>query len=183
MDLDVARAVDAGASLLGLSTEVFADADILSEDAERFLQNGDIILIGSPRGNRVTEWVFDTHGHRLQSRNSIYARFEPGHERTLIVGSRDEEHEFKSIDSAKYLGESDNFEYALLARYRNPWAPGKHLWTMAGLWGLGTQALADYLNSGGYRDLPWDTEGEAMSVLRIRYAAGNAKEESTPIRV
>jgi hypothetical protein len=177
MDLGVARAIDTGASLLGMTTEVFADADVLSEGPESFLQR-DVVLIGSPRGNKVTEYVFDTHGFRLQSKNAVYARFEPGVERALIVGCGEEERIFKSIDSAKYHGQEDNFEYALLARYRNPWAAGKYLWVMAGLWGLGTQALADFFNSGGYRDLPWEAEGEALTVLRVRYAENNAGKGS-----
>ncbi len=175
MDLDVARALEGGASLLGLKTEIFADADVVNDNPEVFLQS-DVVMIGSPRGNKLSAFVFDINGQRLQSKNSIYVKFEAGHERTLTVGCRDDERTYSSIDSSTYRGEGDNVEYAVIARYRNPWAQGHYLWLMAGLWGLGTQALADYFKSGGYRSLPWESEGEAVSVLRIRYAQGNVSK-------
>lgn len=174
MDLQVARALDAALSLTAVSSEVHADADIIADNPDEFLRR-DCILVGSPRGNKVSEFVFDNHRGRMASLNDISVEFVPGEVRALVVRYRDEEQRFEARDSGNNQLEGDQSEYAVIARFVNPWRPDTKLWLMAGLWGLGTQAISEFISQGQYRNLPWQTEGSACSILEIRY---NREDES-----
>ena len=168
MDLQVARSLDLALGLIGVSSEVHADADVMHGDYESFLRQ-DCILVGSPRGNKLSEFVFDRSGEKIGAVNDIKVRFLPGEERSLIVDYRGEKRIFRARDSGTTQTEGSQAEYAVIARFVNPWRTETNLWLMAGLWGLGTQAISEFISEGQYRKLPWDSLGTACSVLKILY--------------
>jgi hypothetical protein len=175
MDFQVGTSVDRAMSLLGVPTGICADIDVIDDDPERFMSR-DVALVGSPRGNKMSEFVFDAQGHMLRERSGITVEFVKGDERQLILGDAHGRYVFSGTDPAQCDDDDEHYEYAVIARYRNPWAPLKSLWLMAGLWGLGTQALADLFVAGGYRKIPWPTDGDVASVLRITYTRTEVKQ-------
>lgn len=168
MDFQVARSLDQALSLLGVPTEIYADADVLATNPDAFLA-ADIVLVGSPRGNTVSEYVFDTCADKVSSSSPLTINFVPGETRQLLVSDGTHTETFTGTDPARFEDEEVHTEYAVIARYSNPWAPRCNLWLIAGLWGLGTQALANLFASGGYRDLDWPADGNALSVLAIQF--------------
>lgn len=169
MDFQVARSLDQAMSLLGVPTEIYADADVLTPSADTFLAD-DVVLVGSPRGNRVSAYVFDTCAEKMRAASPLSITFVPGATRQIVVTDGVSSETFSGADPAEWNDDEIHTEYAVLARYRNPWSPRRNLWLLAGLWGLGTQALANLFASGGYRDFDWPSEGDVVSVLAVDYS-------------
>lgn len=167
MDFNVARSLEQALSLLGATSEIYADADVIRGDPDAFLRQN-LILVGSPRGNKLSEYVFETKAQIFQDRD-VSVTFEAGETRALLVGKGEQVERFEGRDPAKSSDPGQHVEYAVVARYANPWNARTNLWLMAGLWGLGTQALADVIATGRFRELDWPPDGDAAVVLRIPY--------------
>jgi len=167
MDLQVAHALEEALALIGVGAVVQPDKKAVMR-ADEFLAQ-DVILVGSPRGNELTKYVFSCAAQDLArgEASPITSQFFPGEVRVLVdhaVGISVE-----AADPACSGEGEDHHEYALIARYRNPWAEGRHLFVLAGLWGLGTAVIGDFIkDTPNFRRLPWDGN-ETVAVLDIQF--------------
>lgn len=178
MDLAVATALDDALSRLRIDARILTDAEAL-RTRETLLQD-DVILVGSPKGNRMTALVLEKSGASSSSLASLVQFDQDDHARSLRIG-QSPGRKFSSSDPLRAAGGAGGREYAVTARFRNPLQPEFRVWLMAGLWGLGTQALAQFIQSGGYRDLEWDSLSDAASVVQVDYVIqGSAVEGQRP---
>lgn len=170
MDLHVAMAIDRALASLGQSSAIYADKSLLS-DAESLLADN-LILVGSTSGNALTRLVFERAQQGPGGENNpITPRFESsGDGRVLTDDVLD--FSYKSPNPALRLEKPRRRaakEYALITRCPNPWAPDKWIFVFAGLWGLGTHAVGEFLHDfDNYQLLP-STGDRTVAVLEVSY--------------
>ncbi|MFD9094228.1 SIR2 family protein [Streptomyces collinus] len=165
-DIRVAQEVEKALQAMGCEPELVPS--VLAEARfDEYLQQN-LVLICSPLGNSFTARVFD----RLEERTTnICIRFrrmedDRGYLEDIKTGLR-------------YVpdrpGDADpqhiQYDYSVIARYRNPWADDKYLFIMAGLNAIGTHAVSRFLsNLMNYRKLP-RSQDDSVLLLRVSYRA------------
>jgi hypothetical protein len=141
-DVHVARAIEDALAKVGCATDLIADVEAL-ENADDILRNN-VVLVCSPFGNAFTKWVFDRAaachspmiGQRFDQSGRVRTLADPGSAR-----------EFASTDPAYHPNDgTPGTEYGLIARYNNPWTPGRYIFVFAGLFAMGTHAIGDFLS-------------------------------------
>lgn len=169
MDLHVAMAVDRALASLGQASAIYADKSVIA-DAEALLADN-LILVGSPSGNALTRLVYERAQRDGISGSSITSRFDSaGDDRVLV----DDALGFSYISPNPLLRLEKSHrraanEHALIACWPNPWAVGKWIYMFAGLWGLGTHAVGDFLHDlNNYQELP-SSGDRTVAVLEVSY--------------
>ncbi len=156
MDLHAAVAIDRALGVLGQSSAIYADKSAVA-DAEHFLAN-DLILIGSTSGNAFTRLVFERAHDDFQHSCQLSPRFESSDGDRILVDTV-MNFSYSSPDPLLRQGKVHRRsarEHALIARFPNPWVPGKWIFVFAGLWGMGTHVVGDFLHDlDNYQRLPW----------------------------
>jgi hypothetical protein len=164
-DLLVASQADNVLRQLGCSGRRIADHLALREFDD--LIRGDVILVCSPFGNAFTQRVYE-QGPARSDDNFSRVKFEQlGDMRAISVidGPR-----FEAANPVGADGNVTQQEHALLARYPNPWSPGRSIFVLAGLHAIGTHAVGGFLASNdNFRDLPNDN-GRLEAILTIEFS-------------
>jgi len=162
-DIDLAHQISADMQKLSVTPEIVSDVRALG-DPEQFLSDH-LILICSPLGNKFTKHVFEKAS---QKNSAIRQRFiSMGGKRRAIVANGIE---YPSDDPSE-SGVKERIEHALIARYLNPWAPGKYIYVFAGVQALGTVATRRYLSqSAAYSQLAENADdGDIVAILPVKY--------------
>jgi hypothetical protein len=157
-DIHVANQIKDDLQTLGVTAEVLADEYALKRPDSLLCDN--VVLVCSPFGNRFTKYVFERAG-KVES--AIRQRFdESGDQRFLETADG---RRFMSDDPMTHRA-GERIEHGLIARYRNPWAPGKYIFVFAGLQALGTQAISEFIQQPhGYRQLNEKGNAEDLVVI------------------
>ena len=162
-DLYVAQQIERALGLIGCRANIMADHHALARYDECLRKN--LVLICSPFGNAFTKRIFDDIA--LIPTN-ISARWETCGNKRYIKDLKSG-HTYGADDPLQAHGEPQT-EYALIARYRNPWALGKKIFLFAGVNALGTHATGKFMSdTKSYRRLPWQEE-DFTAILRITYS-------------
>lgn len=112
-DIDVAHQLQADLRNFSVTSSILPDERALRDVETTRAQN--VILIGSPKGNKFTGYVF-CEAEKIKKRFKFKEDVEP---RILLAEGK----EYSSPDPTAGNGK-ENTEYALVARYQNPWRQG-----------------------------------------------------------
>jgi hypothetical protein len=163
-DLHVANEVERALQLLGCTARRMADRRAIGDSD--MLAGHDLVLVCSPFANQVTHAVFadpalTEHGPRVSFR-------EDGGSRLLLIdATRDE---FRGDNPVRADASRHYQERALVARYRNPWNPERHVFVFAGLHALGTHAVGHFLSdTSNFAKLP-DMDTPLEAILTVGYS-------------
>lgn len=152
---------------MGQKSVLLADMAAMKDPGVYLAQN--IILVCSPFANAFTRYVFD---QAAEFASSIGQKFMAKDGRRLIA----DRHGRKWVADdplAPGTGGGAKHDYALAARYRNPWARDKYIYVFCGIYTIGTQALGDLLaRPDDYSRLPW-FEDEFACILDLQYTDFN----------
>lgn len=166
-DLYTARQVERSLEAIGYRSSIVADHEALISFDSYKQQN--LVLICSPFGNAFSAQLFEELG-KLTTNIDIRWTQEAGQRH--IVDERSGRTFTPDIPTTAD-GERLLHEYAVIARYRNPWAVGKWIFMFMGVNAIGTHAVGHFLSDQlRYRDLAWDTDDLAV-VLHITYRTHN----------
>lgn len=163
-DLQVATQIEQALGRLGCSTRRIADRRAVDDHA--LLSQHDLVLICSPFGNSVTERAFDLlredeHGPRVKF------LIDDG-KRTLLSAA--DSTRLRGDDPVHAIDDERYREYAMVARYRNPWNHDRQIFVLAGLHALGTHAVGRFLSDlRSYERLPV-SDGALEVVLTVSYS-------------
>ncbi|GIH25041.1 hypothetical protein Aph01nite_33510 [Acrocarpospora phusangensis] len=170
-DIHAATQVQNALTLMSLRSFIVADIAAMRELGEYLATN--IILICSPFANAFTRYVLD---QAMGLSSAIGHRFGVDeHGQRYIADLRGRRW---TANDPMALPDPDDpvaikRDYALAARYRNPWAPGKFIYVFCGIYTIGTQACGDLLaNPSEYGRLPWASE-EFAAILELEYSEFN----------
>jgi Restriction endonuclease len=161
-DVHAVQALEHALTLIGCKPQPLADVRALT-DFERIV-NDDFVLVCAPYRNAFARRVLDPDA---SVRPQAKARFVgTGSLRAIeVAGGGDV---FQANPSASDPS-VDPVEYALIARYDNPWSERRHIFMLGGLFALGTHAIGTFLKDlDNYERLP-HTDGDIEVVLTIRY--------------
>lgn len=169
MDMNVAVAIDHALAILGQTSVISADKTVISNAESLLAEN--LILVGSTSGNVLTRLVFERAQEADRTHHSITSRFQSCEGGRVLMDDV-LKFSYTSPDPSLRLGKAHRRparEYALIARFPNPWVADKWIFVFAGLWGMGTHAVGDFLhNLDNFQCLPW-TEDCAIAVLEASY--------------
>ncbi|MBT2511298.1 SIR2 family protein [Streptomyces sp. ISL-98] len=162
-DIRVAQQVERALDRMGVSTRWVADRVALEEFDEYLSQN--IILVCSPFGNKFTNRVFEELGP-----GNICIRFCHSDGKRFIQDLKTAS-VFVADDPATASERSESHDYCVVARYRNPWNPGKYIFLFAGVYAIGTHAISQYLSDlMNYRELP-DGSDDSVLLLQVSFSS------------
>ncbi|WP_329327728.1 SIR2 family protein [Streptomyces luteogriseus] len=160
-DVRVAQQVERALERMGVSTRWVAD-QVALEEADTYMGDN-VVLICSPFGNKFTRRVFEELGP-----GNICVRFCHTDGKRFIQDLKTAR-EYIADDPSKSPGNAEMSDYCVVARYRNPWNPSKHIYLFAGIYAIGTHAISQYLsNLMNYRHLPDDPE-DSVALLRVSF--------------
>jgi len=163
-DLVVAAETERILDQLGCTGSRIADHRAMQETEQ--LLSGDLIIICSPFGNEFAAMLFEKAAEESDHQFASVAFVEKGAGRA-IVGPNGAE--FFAGDPVMADGATRKTEHALIARYPNPWSPGKSIFMFAGLYAVGTHAVGEFMRSAdNFREFP-DAEASIEAVLTIEF--------------
>jgi hypothetical protein len=161
-DLYTAQRIERNLGLISRRGKIVADHHALAQYDE-YLRR-DLVLVCGPSANAFTAKFFDDIA-TIPSNISVRWEELRGNRVIKDVNSGCT---YSADDPLKAHGERQT-EYALIARYRNPWAAARRIFLFAGLNAIGTHAAGTFMsNSASYSKLPWREEDFAV-VLKITY--------------
>ncbi|WP_345037406.1 SIR2 family protein [Streptomyces sannanensis] len=160
-DVRVAQQVERALEKMGVSTRWVADRLAL-EQFDEYL-NRNIVLICSPFGNRFTHQVFEQ-----LSPGTICVRFCNDDGQRFIQDLKTD-NTYAADDPATAEERPNSHDFCVVARYRNPWNPGRYIFLFAGIYAIGTHAVARFLSDlTNYRELPGGSE-DSVLLLRVTF--------------
>jgi hypothetical protein len=164
-DIHTANQVKEDIGKIGTSGYVLADEFAL-RNTGKFLSSN-VILICSPFGNNFTKHVL-AEMEKLGS--TVWPRFEEtGNLRSLCTKEGQ-----KFIAGESVANQAGRQEYAVVARFQNPWASGKYIFVFAGAQAVGTHAIGEFLKQRhGYQSLNKGDRNDNLSVLISIIYTGN----------
>src|SRR5271165_2912007 len=164
-DIHTADQIKQDLQKLRVTADIVADEYAL-KNSDRLLSDN-VVLVCSPFGNRFTKYVFE-HAKRLKKEFAIQGHFGKFGDQRFIE-TADGRRFSSDSPTAKRVGERT--EYGLIARYRNPWAPGKYIFLFAGLQALGTEAIGEFIKRPhGYRQLnEKSNDDDIVVILPVMY--------------
>ena len=162
-DLHVAQSVSRVLGLIGCTGSITADHHALARYDEYIRQ--DLVLICSPFGNAFTKRMFEDID-RIVSNITVRWR-DTGRDR--LIQDIPSGKTFTADNPLEARGYPQT-EYALVARFRNPWARDRRIFMLAGLNALGTHAVGDFMSDPrNYDQLSWRDE-DCAAILEITYS-------------
>jgi hypothetical protein len=132
------------------------------------LLSGNVILVCSPFGNRFTKHVFDA---MAEAGSPTWPRFEEKNNMRYLRAK-----DGRQFNAGQEISDQagKRAEYALVARYRNPWAVGKYIFVFAGVQAVGTHAVGELLKrEHRYRDLNGSGKNEDLALVVSMAYSGN----------
>jgi hypothetical protein len=164
-DIHTANQVKEDIEKIGVTGFVLADEFAL-RDTAKFLSSN-IILICSPFGNNFTKYVL---AEMEKAGRTVWPRFEET-DNLRSLCTKDGKRFVAGKIIADQLGRQ---EYALVARFQNPWAHGKYIFVFAGVQAVGTYAIGEFLKQRhGYRNLNNGKKKDDLSVVISIISKGN----------
>lgn len=150
----------------GAESEIFPDVEI-TRRTNNMIQShpvfqGDVVLVCSPFGNLVTREYFRImwDNPKLRQKSGVAHKFEKAGGSRRIVGQGGQVFLSSDLPIANEGILSDcgqKSDYALVARYINPWSQGnetRYIFVFAGIQAIGTHLLGDYLKTPkGYQHI------------------------------
>lgn len=178
-DIRAAQVIQDSLRLLGATGHLRVDREAV-QDFER-IAGGDLVLVCSPFGNAVAKEIFaqiDRARGRGDAPIDLTFTHDADAKTRTIVSPRASYTAVNPRDNPAGPGT----EYAVIARIRNPWAPGAHIFLFAGLHTLGTTAVTSFLQDpSNYGKIP-ATGAAAGVVLEISYT-GTGPSRTTELDV
>lgn len=135
------------------------DFDLLLED--------DLVLVCSPFGNTFTRELYARADEHTSGKFTQVEFIQTDAGRAIVAkqGAK----EFHADNPVTADGSGPRQEYALLARYDNPWTAGRSIYVLAGLHAIGTHAVGRFLGKNeSFRALP-AVNGRLEAVLTVEY--------------
>ncbi len=162
-DLYTAQQTERVLGLIGCTARIMADHHALARYDE--YKREDLVLVCSPFGNAFTARIFQDIG---LIPSNITIRWENSGQDRWIRDIRSGR-KYQADNPLSAHGEPQ-VEYALIARYRNPWAVSRKIFMLAGINALGTHAAGKFMQDPkGFSKLPWREEEFAV-ILKIIYS-------------
>ena len=157
---------------LGAHPRILSDEEAMEAPEDVLSRNP--ILVGSPFGNRLTNFVFERAQTDDRIRRLVPDEFCESEEGRTLIDSRGER--YFAPDPQGSDGITHQKEYALVARYSNPWAETDDEWfyLLAGLHAMGTAAIGDFLaDLKNFRDLATRAATNEATLLELDYVSHN----------
>jgi len=173
-DIHTSTIIQGSLDMMGLKSVLLADSAAMKDPGLYLSDN--IILVCSPFANAFTKYIFE-QASGLNSK--ITQRFlSEGGKRFIIDG-----HGRKWVADEPLAPTPANGsqvgtkrDYALTARYRNPWARDKYIYVFCGIYTVGTQACGDLIaNPTEFGRLPWQDD-EFAAIIELEYSEFNPHE-------
>ena len=138
-DIHTATKIQSVLEMMEIKSTIMADTAALENVGEILSDN--VILVCSPFANTFTQYVFD-QAQKLKC--SITHRFIIEGGKRQIIDARGTRWVSSDTLNISHSDSADTLrDYALVARYRNPWAPSKYIYVFCGIYTLGTEAAGD----------------------------------------
>lgn len=162
-DIHVAQQLEKVLNRIGGTSQIIPDK-IAIEKPEDYLYS-DLILVCGPYSNQFTRHVYEK---AEKDKFPLGQRFEAlGSERSLEDNNSGQV--FKADDPNIDTNGKIRKEYALIARYCNPWSSGRYIYVFSGVHALGTYAIGDFLKDmNNYKKLPYKSKN-SIAVLEMTY--------------
>jgi len=162
-DIHVAQQLEKALNRIGGSSQIIPDK-IAIEKPDDYLYS-DLILICAPYSNQFTKYIYEKAEYDKISFDQCFVT--SGSERSLEDNIN--EQSFKTDDPNIDTPGKIHKEFALIARYCNPWSAGRYIYVFSGVHALGTYAIGDFLeNMDNFKKLPYNSKSSS-AILELTY--------------